>query len=70
MIPKKHTVFRFEIPQPTTKTEEPGGGTKSIDKVEDLPRQALVFDIHGSRFEQRATNRATKKMKQQSMNDL
>lgn len=30
----------------------------------------LVFELHGSQFENRAPDRATKKFKQRNMNDL
>ena len=69
-IPKKHTVFQFEIPQPlqpsddsveTVLEKQPGDGTQ-------LP--ALRFELYGSQFEQRATDRATKKFKQRHMPDL
>ena len=30
----------------------------------------LVFELHGSQFENRAPDRATKKFKQRSMDDL
>ena len=69
-IPKKHTVFRFEIPQPSqpsndnveTVLEKQAGG------LTQLP--ALQFELYGSQFEHRAPDRATKKFKQRYMPDL
>lgn len=60
-IPKEHTIFRFEIPQPGTVTKEDG-------TVEGL--RNLVFELHGSQFENRAPDRATKKFKQRNLSDL
>ncbi|KAH0545521.1 hypothetical protein FGG08_000352 [Glutinoglossum americanum] len=57
-IPKEHAVFRFEIPTP----EQPGE-----DALE--PRN-LVFELHGSQFEYRSTDRASKKFKQRNLDDL
>lgn len=57
-VPKKHTVFRFEIPQP------------SSSEKEDTQIPSLQFELHGSQFEHRATDRATKKFKQRPMPDL
>ncbi|OMP84187.1 Ribonuclease P protein subunit p29 [Diplodia seriata] len=57
-IPKEHTVFRFEIPLGS----EGGEGAKK-------PRN-LVFELHGSQFENRAPDRANKKFKQHAMFDL
>ncbi|KAM0797123.1 ribonuclease-like protein P complex subunit Pop4 [Usnea florida] len=67
IIPKRHTVFRFEIPQPGADRclEE---GTAITETKEG--RAPLVFELHGSQFENRAPDRATKKFKQRYMNDL
>ncbi len=35
-----------------------------------LKPQNLVFELHGSQFENRAIDRATKRFKQRSMTDL
>ena len=61
-IPKEYTVFRFEVPQPQG---EPRDG-------EDDGKKAcnLVFELHGSQFMNRATDRATKKFKQRNLSDL
>lgn len=68
-IPKKHTVFRFEIPQPTFK----GGTEASTEEPKHegtLQPRNLDFELHGSQFEHRPADRATKKMKQRNMTDL
>ena len=61
-IPKEHTVFRFEIPQPQGEFRE---GENSSQKPHNL-----VFELHGSQFMNRATDRATKKFKQRNLSDL
>lgn len=61
-IPKEYTVFRFEIPQPHG---EPPDGEDDGEKPGNL-----VFELHGSQFMSRATDRATKKFKQRNMSDL
>jgi ribonuclease P protein subunit POP4 len=50
IMPKEHTVFRFELP-----LEKPAG--------EEEIKKPLIFDIMGSRFEQRAPDRANKKFR-------
>jgi len=41
------------------------------EKDEDIAQpRSLIFELHGSQFENRATDRATKKYKQQKMDDL
>lgn len=61
-IPKEYTVFRFEIPQPQG---EPSDGADTGKKPANL-----VFELHGSQFMNRATDRATKKFKQRNLSDL
>lgn len=67
-IPKKHTIFQFEIPQPES--------DQSLNEDESARAEAkggpahLVFELHGSQFENRAPDRATKKFKQRNLNDL
>ena len=53
VVPKEHTVFRFEVP-----FEKGEGGVK----VEGV-RKPLVFEIHGSQFENRPPERANRKVK-------
>ena len=66
-IPKRHTIFRFEIPQPRSTQSSKG---EEAAKEEAKDESALIFELHGSHFENRAPDRATKKFKQRNMNDL
>lgn len=50
LVPKEQTVFRFEVPF-------------VAQEGEDRPKDPLVFEIHGSQFETRAPDRATKKFR-------
>ncbi|KAK8231356.1 hypothetical protein HDK77DRAFT_61255 [Phyllosticta capitalensis] len=55
-VPKEHTIFRFQLPL--------------VEKqAEDGPRP-LVFELHGSQFENRAPDRANRKFKQHFSPDL
>ncbi|KAI9827163.1 MAG: hypothetical protein M1832_005299 [Thelocarpon impressellum] len=58
IVPKEHSIFRFELPPPGHDLDEKDG-----------PRN-LVFEIHGSQFQNRATDRANKKFKQRNLPDL
>ncbi|SLM40283.1 ribonuclease p complex subunit [Lasallia pustulata] len=61
-IPKEYTVFRFEIPQPRGESRDSeDAGKKPIN---------LVFELHGSQFMNRATDRATRKFKQRNLSNL
>jgi len=67
-LPKRHSVFRVEIPQAS-------GSLKTVPAAEntgegDSDSKSLAYEIHGSHFENRATDRATKKFKQRNMSDL
>lgn len=55
-------MFRFEIPQPHG---EPPDGEDDGEKPGNL-----MFELHGSQFMSRATDRATKKFKQRNLSDL
>ncbi|KAL8712993.1 MAG: hypothetical protein Q9220_002853 [cf. Caloplaca sp. 1 TL-2023] len=69
-IPKRYTTFRFSIPQPDAIAQH-GKPVDGKDISEDeIGKPALIFEIHGSSFEHRATDRATKKFKQRNMTDL
>lgn len=67
-IPKRYTIFRFEIPQPES-TQRLNEEEVARAKTKDIPAH-LVFELHGSQFENRAPDRATKKFKQRHTNDL
>lgn len=68
-IPKKHTIFRFELVQPTEDMTN-SGQTDHTGVSVGRGVQNLVFELHGSQFENRATDRATKKFKQRNLTDL
>jgi ribonuclease P protein subunit POP4 len=70
VIPKEHTVYRFEIllPAPTKDDDDesneiPAGSDKEVTRP-------LVFELHGSQFENRAPDRANKKFKWKGMDYL
>lgn len=58
VLPKEHTVFRFEIPELPKEGEE-----------QATPRN-MVFEVHGDQFQYRAVDRANKKFKQHFLPDL
>jgi ribonuclease P protein subunit POP4 len=72
VLPKEHTVFRFEVPLPSSaelsgmlgkKGEARPGGASANEKN-------LVFELHGDQFRHRATDRANKKFKAHFLTDL
>ncbi|KAI9825356.1 MAG: hypothetical protein M1826_007034 [Phylliscum demangeonii] len=63
VVPKEHSVFRFEVPPARSKVD-------LERQPEDGSPRNLVFELHGSQFENRATDRATKKFKPRNMTDL
>ncbi|KAL8751422.1 MAG: hypothetical protein Q9199_006423 [Rusavskia elegans] len=69
-IPKTHTIFRFQIPQPDAIDEMPD--SEKIKDISDdgMGPNALIFELHGSSFEHRAIDRATKKFKQRNITEL
>ncbi|MCJ1381107.1 hypothetical protein MMC17_004216 [Xylographa soralifera] len=72
-VPKRHSVFRLKIPHPKTgesagQSATPNDASIEVSSTEE-PKY-LIFELHGSHFEARATDRATKKFKQRQMNDL
>lgn len=85
-VPKRHSIFRFEIPQPRTGIDradkdelgaadsEANVSAKSNAEAQlqaNVPAvKPFTFELHGSQFESRATDRATKKFKQRRMDDL
>ncbi|KAL8939921.1 MAG: hypothetical protein Q9211_002525 [Gyalolechia sp. 1 TL-2023] len=65
-LPKNHTIFQFQIPQPDIVAE-----TSDKDIADgDMGANALVFELHGDAFEHRAVERATKKFKQRNLAGL
>ncbi|KAI4130838.1 MAG: hypothetical protein LQ338_001515 [Usnochroma carphineum] len=70
VIPKNHTIFRFQIPQPDMVLGSSDAERNKDISDEDMGADALAFEIHGSSFEHRAVDRATKKFKQRNMPEL
>ncbi|KAI7230731.1 RNase P/MRP, p29 subunit [Hortaea werneckii] len=62
VLPKEHTVFRFEVPFEDGEEEKTGEGD-GVVKNEDEKRKPLVFEIQGGQFENRAPDRANKKFR-------
>lgn len=61
VVPKEHSIFRFEVPPPYCSLEDEKTGSAV---------KPLVFELHGSQFENRAPDRANRKFKQRDMPDL
>ncbi|KAF2403191.1 RNase P/MRP, p29 subunit [Trichodelitschia bisporula] len=59
-VPKEHTVFRFEIPLDDSMQEPPFAA--DAGNSPDWPRN-FVFELHGSAFENRPADRATKRFR-------
>ncbi|KAF2458914.1 Rof/RNase P-like protein [Lineolata rhizophorae] len=55
LIPKEHTVFRFEIPL--------GESNEESSTENQNPPKRLIFELHGDQFIVRAGDRANKKFK-------
>lgn len=62
-IPKEHTIFRFTVPLPAR--QEDGETTENKEA-----RRDLVFELHGSQFENRPVDRANKKFKWKNVDYL
>ncbi|OOQ83191.1 ribonuclease P complex subunit Pop4 [Penicillium brasilianum] len=62
-IPKEHTVFRFTVPLPGGAEAEAEGKGDSQEKSIPESSKPLVFELHGSQFENRPVDRANKKFK-------
>ncbi|KAL2796351.1 hypothetical protein BJX66DRAFT_140545 [Aspergillus keveii] len=68
-IPKEQTVFRFTLPLPqATATEESKDATEGAEANEGI--KELVFELHGSQFENRPVDRANKKFKWRNVDYL
>lgn len=65
-IPKEHTIFRFTVPLPTVAAEAAEGEKKDRAEV----AKPLVFELHGSQFENRPVDRANKKFKWRNVDYL
>ena len=58
-IPKEHSIFRFCVPLPIEKDVQP-----------EITPKDLVFELHGSQFENRPVDRANKKFKWKNVDYL
>ncbi|KAG2420132.1 hypothetical protein HFD88_004932 [Aspergillus terreus] len=63
-IPKEQTIFRFSVPFPGTETSQDPEGDGNQKTRE------LVFELHGSQFENRPVDRANKKFKWRNVDYL
>ncbi|KAI7541738.1 RNase P/MRP, p29 subunit [Hortaea werneckii] len=63
VLPKEHTVFRFEVPFEDDGKEEEKIEGDGVVKKEREERKPLVFEIQGGQFENRAPDRANKKFR-------
>ncbi|RMX95989.1 hypothetical protein D0868_11427 [Hortaea werneckii] len=65
VLPKEHTVFRFEVPFEDDRVEEKTGEDDAAvkKKEEEEKRKPLVFEIQGGQFENRAPDRSNKKFR-------
>jgi hypothetical protein len=72
VVPKEHTVFRFElpiidVPLDGEKQAQKGGEQTTeddvmhVDRITDDQPRPLVFELQGSSLEVRATDRSTRK---------
>ena len=63
-IPKKDTVFRVEVPRPVDAEggERKDVGHLKVDAAEEAPK--VTFELNGTEFQCKATDRATKKFKE------
>jgi ribonuclease P protein subunit POP4 len=68
IVPKEHTVFRFEVPPPRSVDE--GGSEGQKEGVDQAVKKNLVFELHGDQFRYRAVDRANKKFKTHFLPDL
>ncbi|KAJ5893614.1 hypothetical protein N7495_005305 [Penicillium taxi] len=62
-IPKEHTIFRFVVPFPTMELAVTEDETQLQEIATAVTPTPLVFELHGSQFENRAVDRANKKFK-------
>lgn len=63
-VPKEQSIFRFTVPLPTPSVESGQGEARAetAPNVQSTPKP-LVFELHGSQFQNRPVDRANKKFK-------
>ncbi|KAL8701543.1 MAG: hypothetical protein Q9201_004845 [Fulgogasparrea decipioides] len=69
-VPKNYTLFKFQIPQPDAVPNDSDPRLGKDIAEDDMGANALAFEVHGSSFERRAIDRATKKFKPRNMTEL
>lgn len=68
-MPKEHTIFRFTVPFP--KAAETVAESENQQQVAEAEGpKPLVFELHGSQFENRPVDRANKKFKWRNVDYL
>ncbi len=67
VLPKEHTVFRFEVPELEQGKKM---GEDDGEKIAQKCKKSLVFEIHGEQFQHRAVDRANKKFKHHFLSEL
>jgi ribonuclease P protein subunit POP4 len=60
-MPKEHTIFRFEIPLDNKSESTNGHVAEQDSKSEKVGPKSIILELHGSSFEHRAPDRATRK---------
>ncbi|KAJ5086485.1 hypothetical protein NUU61_007792 [Penicillium alfredii] len=68
-IPKEQTIFRFTVPLPEPTGSAADTATQEQQAEPDTPKP-LVFELHGSQFENRPADRANKKFKWRNVDYL
>ncbi|KAJ5939292.1 hypothetical protein N7466_002426 [Penicillium verhagenii] len=69
-IPKEHSIFRFEVPFPASMASGSDSAAAGQQQQKQQGPKPLVFELHGSQFENRATDRANKKFKWKNIDYL
>ncbi|CAL5870617.1 uncharacterized protein PFLUO_LOCUS4856 [Penicillium psychrofluorescens] len=63
-VPKEQSIFRFTVPLPTPSVESGQGEARAEIALNDQNTpKPLVFELHGSQFQNRPVDRANKKFK-------
>ncbi|KAG7666231.1 POP4 [[Candida] subhashii] len=69
VVPKKHTLFGFDVIIPKKKRTETKEGQEEVEEEEE-DDECIGFTILGSRFEFRSVDRSGKKFKNHSVDDI
>lgn len=63
-IPKEQTIFRFSVPLPQADDADADGAAVAGEaSAHSEKKEELVFELHGSQFQNRPVDRANKKFK-------